>query len=212
MNANVMKTGSLAVMLVLALAAVAQAADAETSAEATSGRFGRPGTASGTARYVGDIGFARTDSRSGAVNSSRSVAVGVDENGLAVSMSTAIASQHGPAIGVQFSTAIGRDGRVSRSASRSIAQGGVQRGVAVGGRVSTLPASPSHGRAIARTVGGGIGRAVSDSRVGPDGRLYSASPVLRVGEAPAASSVHRESVRVVKKKVVRRVVKRVYRR
>ncbi|MEW6253139.1 MAG: hypothetical protein AB1716_21075, partial [Planctomycetota bacterium] len=90
------------------------ASDVETSASATGGRYGA-GTATGTARYAGDVGFARTDTRTGEVNAARSVAVGVDPNGLSLSWSLALAPNRGPALATNFNMRIGADGQVAAS-------------------------------------------------------------------------------------------------
>ncbi|MCK4343084.1 MAG: hypothetical protein KAY37_15320, partial [Phycisphaerae bacterium] len=93
----------------LASAAACLASDAETSASATGGRR-RSGTASAAARYEGDLGFARTNTRTGALNAARAVALGVDRDGVSLSVSTAIAPQHGPAVATNFNMSIGTRG------------------------------------------------------------------------------------------------------
>jgi len=117
----------------------ALASDAETSATASSNRYQRNGTAQASAHYEGNLGFARTNTQSGSVNSARGVAVGVDRSGLSLSVSKAIAPQHGPAVAVSFNLSIDRDGRVSRSRGMTVADGPVHRSAAAGGRVSTGP-------------------------------------------------------------------------
>jgi hypothetical protein len=115
----------------------AMASDAETSATAGSNRYQRDGTAAASARYDGQAGFARTDTRSGPVSSARGVAVGVDRDGLSFSISNAIAGQRGPALATTFNLSIDRDGRVSGSSGLALACGPVQRSATAGGRVGT---------------------------------------------------------------------------
>ena len=80
----------VALLSIALLAASASASDARTSASAASnGR--RSGTAAASATYKGDVGFARTDTRTGQINLARGVAVGVDDRGLSLSVSTALA-------------------------------------------------------------------------------------------------------------------------
>ncbi len=119
-------------MMMAALAGVAFAGEAETSATAGSSRYG-PGNAAATARYEGDHGFARTDTRSGNVNLARGVAVGVDEDGLSLSLSNAVATRHGPAVATNFNLSIGRDGEVSHSGGVAVADGPVHRSATAGG-------------------------------------------------------------------------------
>ncbi len=109
----------------------AMASSAATSADADS----RDG-ASATANFTGDTGFARTDTRSGRVNIGRGLAVGVDENGVSLSVSNAIATRHGPAVGATFNMTVGRDG-VSTSNGVSVARGGHDRSVRAGGETGT---------------------------------------------------------------------------
>ncbi len=122
------------------------ASDAETNASAGNG------TAAATARYEGDIGFARTQSRSGRITTAQGVAVGVDEDGLSLSLSRAIDTPWGPAIASNFNLSIERDGDVSFSTGRSVAQGQIER-VAWAGGGATTGQRPSGGSAWA-TAGG----------------------------------------------------------
>jgi hypothetical protein len=129
-------------MLITALAttlapAIAMASDAETSATASSNRYQRDGTAAASARYDGQAGFARTNTRSGPVSTARGVAVGVDQDGLSFSISNAIAGQRGPALATTFNLSIGRDGRVSGGSGLALARGPVQRSATAAGRVGT---------------------------------------------------------------------------
>ncbi len=109
-----------------------QAAESATSAGAAS-HGGRSGSASATAQYEGDVGFARTNTESGRMNASRAIAVGVDEDGLSLSISQAIAPRFGPAIATNFNLAIDSDGDVSASRGVAIAEGSTQRDVTAGG-------------------------------------------------------------------------------
>lgn len=138
------------------------ASDAETSASATGGR-GRAGTSAASARYDGDIGFARTDTRSGRVNLARGIAVGVDEDGLSLSLSTAVASQRGPALATNVNISVGRDGRTSSSVGTAVARGGRERSVSVGGSTTTRPGRATISHATGRTLGGGSVRAQTTS-------------------------------------------------
>jgi len=166
MSLNTMIRLTMAALLVLAIAAVARAGDADTQAWARSGRGG-PGAAGGQASYRGDVGFARTESRSGRVSAARSVAVGVDERGLSLSISTAVAPARGPALGTTFNVAIDRDGDVATSVGASVAAGGLARAVEVGGGTSTGIARPTAvAQATGRTEFGGIARAVTRSDSG----------------------------------------------
>jgi hypothetical protein len=119
------------------VSATAFASDAETSASAGSSRSQRNGTASATARYEGDRGFARTDTRSGVVNIGRGVAVGVDEDGLSLSVSGAFAPQNGPAVATTFNLSIGRDGRISGSTGLAVSDGPFSRAASAGGWAGT---------------------------------------------------------------------------
>lgn len=143
------------------------ASEAQTSATAGGG-LGRAGTAAATARYEGDRGFARTDTKTGKVNLARGVAVGVDEDGLTLSISTAIAPKNGPALATNFNLSIGRDGDVGGSVGHAVALGGLQREVSAGGGAQTNGHNPvAVSQAGGRTVLGGIVRANSRSYTEP---------------------------------------------
>lgn len=132
----------IGVMLaMLAVATPALASDAWTSASATNNR-GRPGTATATAGYTGDQGFARTQTRSGGFTLSRAVAVGVDEDGLSISVSNALAPRNGPAIATTFNLSIDLDGGVSRSGGAAVAVGGIDRSVSAAGRAAAPRGAP----------------------------------------------------------------------
>lgn len=146
------------VMLLTTLSAFASSA--ATNASAGRDILGR-GNAQAYATYDGDAGFARTDTRTGRVNIARGVAVGVDEDGLSLSVSTAFDPKHGPAIASNFNLSIGRDG-ASHSHGLALANDRNERQVSAGGAVtanrrgplarSTAQASTSpFGQAIART-------------------------------------------------------------
>jgi hypothetical protein len=154
------QTIAAALSLVLT-AGAAVASDAATSA-AVGGGFGRPGTAAATARYEGDFGLARTDTRTGRVNIARGLAVGVDEDGLAFSLSNAVLTPGGVSVATTLNIGIDRDGDVSTSTGLAIAAGPREREASAGGRVSTRPdgggatsiaqgRSDRNGRVIART-------------------------------------------------------------
>lgn len=142
-------------------ASVALASDAATSAAVGGGAW-RPGTATATAHYEGDVGLARTDTRTGRVNVARGLAVGVDEDGLAFSLSNAVITPNGVAVATNLNIGIDRDGDVSTSTGLSVAAGPREREATAGGQVSTRPGSGSatsiaqgrtdrHGRVMART-------------------------------------------------------------
>ena len=166
MNASITNVKLLAALafLVIATSAVpARASDAETSASATAGR-GRTGTATATAHYDGDVGFARTDTRTGAVNAARAVAVGFDEDGLSLSISLALAPRRGPAYATNFNLTFDSDGDVSTSVGTSLARGGISRTVSAGGRTGTTPIrTVATSWAGGSTERGGVVRAYSRS-------------------------------------------------
>lgn len=123
----------LAAAAAAAACATALASEAETSATAGSNRFNRNGTAAATARYEGDVGFARTDTRSGRVNLARGVAVGFDEDGLSLSVSNAIAGRFGPGLATNFNLSIGLDGEVSHSTGVAVTHAPIHQTVSAGG-------------------------------------------------------------------------------
>jgi hypothetical protein len=121
-------------MMVLALVAaggIALAADAETSASA--GRNGGTRTAEAAARHEGRAGFSRTETRTGPVSTAQGVAVGVDEDGLAISLSTAVDPRMGPSVASNLNVAIGRDGQIATSGGLSLAEGPFERVTNAGG-------------------------------------------------------------------------------
>lgn len=126
------------------------ASDAATSATAGSNRYQPDGTAQATAHYAGDFGFARTTTQSGSINLARGVAVGVDQSGLSLSVSNAVATQYGPAVATSFNLSIDRNGQVSRSGALTYADGPFHRSATAGGRVGT----GSHGNAATAFASG----------------------------------------------------------
>jgi len=113
------------------------ASDAETSAVASASPWGRAGRAAATAAYEGDIGFARTRADSGRVSLARGVAVGVDQDGLALSVSHAVATPFGAAVGANFNFSIGRDGRIAARRQLALRRGLFASAVRVGGHAGT---------------------------------------------------------------------------
>lgn len=154
MKPNILRFASASLMSVVG-ACSAWASEAQTSA--TAGRNGGrgSGTAAASARYEGDQGFARTDTRSGAVNLARGVAVGVDEDGLSLSISGAIAAPNSPAVATTLNITINRDGQVATSSGVSIADGPSQRSATAGGatgsgRIAPTATAAASGRTDAR--------------------------------------------------------------
>jgi hypothetical protein len=121
-----------AMMMTLWLVAPGWASEAATSAGVSGNRYG-PGTAHATASYVGDRGFARTDTQSGKVNLARGVAVGIDKDGLSLSVSHAVDAGRGPALATNFNMSIGRDGSRSVSLGAAVADGRLERAASAGG-------------------------------------------------------------------------------
>lgn len=142
---------ALGLIAALGLTTTAFAGEATSAASAGIGRFG-PGTATATAGYNGDgAGIVRTDTRSGNNFSfGRGVSVGIDEDGLTLSASHAVATRHGPAVASNFNLSIGRDGSVSSSRGVSVAQGGDSRNAFAGGS-----AGNSRGNTVATSTAGG---------------------------------------------------------
>lgn len=156
MKRSARQFAGLALIAGLLVPSAALATEAETLASAT-GYSAPPGSATATARYDGDLGFARTETRSGRVNLARGVAVGVDEDGLALSLSTAVAPSRGPAFAVSFNLSISESGEVAHSLATSRAAGGAGRTVTVGGSAGASRAGAiSTALASGRTTGGGM--------------------------------------------------------
>jgi hypothetical protein len=176
--------------LTLILTVQAIASDAETSATAGSSRGQANGTAAATARYQGDQGFARTDTRSGAVNIARGVAVGVDRSGLSLSVSNAFASKYGPAVATNFNLSIGLDGRVSSSTGVAVSNGPLSRSASAGGQTAT----------------GGRGAGAISQASGHSDPLGRVTATTRADDyRPRGVVVVREPVRVRPVRVVRAV-------
>jgi len=144
---NLAVLAALGGFAVLTLSVSAFGGDAETSASAGA-RPGRPGTAAGSAHYEGDVGFARSDTRTGAVNEARSVALGVDNDGLALSVSTAVAPDRGPAVGINFNLSIDEDGDVAGGFGLAIGREGRPSTVSVAGGANTAGQSYSTASAV----------------------------------------------------------------
>jgi hypothetical protein len=169
----------LASALMMMTALSAHAGTASSSAGAGSSWWG-PGTAVATADYDGGgKGFARTDAKSGRVSTARGVAFGVDEDGMSLSSSYAVAPKLGPALAGTFNLAIGLDGRVAASVGRTVATGGGSREAQAGGFASTGSRyqSPASGASVSGRTGLG-GRVVSNSE------SYTRSPhrVTKIGK------------------------------
>lgn len=151
----------------------AWASEAETSASAGSSRLDRSGPATATARYDGRVGFARTDAHSGRFSRAHSVAVGVDENGLSLSLSHALAPPGGPAVASSFHVTIDHNGDVARNVSLAIVRSPLERSVTAGGQTGT-------GRFVPHASG------VATGRTDPFGRVQatSRSEVRRAAALP----------------------------
>ena len=219
-----MRRATLFTTMMTLLASAAFASDAQTSATAGSNSNQRNGTAAATAQYEGDLGFARTDSQSGSLNRSRGVAVGVDEDGLSLSLSNAFATRYGPAVATSFNLSIGRDGQVSRSGGLTIADGPLEREATAGGRTSTgRQGNTATAQASGRTDRYGRVETQTFAHSTPNSRpatvRYARSPASnrlasnvrvvpgnRIAPSPAANR-HVEAGRTVSHE--RRVVKRV---
>jgi hypothetical protein len=148
-------SGTLATLL--STAPLVRASDAATTASATNGRGGSSATA--TARYEGERGFARTDTRTGQVSAARAVAVGVDQGGVSLSVSLAVAPQSGPAYATNFNMSFDLDGGSSFSGGSSLATGGHSRTVSAGGQAGTGCGAKNVSTAGGVTLGGGCVKA-----------------------------------------------------
>jgi hypothetical protein len=170
MKRNAILTATMT-MMTFAVAGVF-ASDAETSATAGSNRYQPNGTAQATAYYAGDIGFARTNTRSGSINLARGIAVGVDRSGLSISVSQAVAPRGGQAIAATFNLSIDRDGQVSRSRGVTVANGPILSSASAGGRVGTdRYGSTATAFATGRTDQFGRVQATTDSEQYQPGRV-----------------------------------------
>ena len=163
MKATKISSAVLAAFAILSFAVPSFGSDAQTSATAAAGN-GRSGTAAATAHYEGDAGFARTETRTGAVNIARAVAVGIDEHGLSFSLSTAIAPKNGRAIAANFNLSIDADGGSAHSVGKTVSTGGAARSASAGGSTSTgSNGSVAASRASGSTSFGGVVRAETRS-------------------------------------------------
>jgi len=154
------------------LASQALGSEARTSAGAGSGR-----AASATASYQGTAGFAHAESRDGPVSLARGVAVGVDEHGVSLSVSNAIAGRFGPAVATSFNLTIGTDGSVAHGQSRVIAEGPLSRSARAGGQTGIRPGRP----ASASAWGGGRTDRFGRVRVSAHSSSRPGRPILRRG-------------------------------
>jgi hypothetical protein len=143
----------LAILMASMMATWALAADGDSSAQASTARGG---TAAASAHYQGDVGFARTTTRTGSINLARGVALGVDEHGIALSVSTAIAPRRGPAVATNFNVSLGRDGHSSASFGTALASGPAQRSVQASGATSSRRGGQSLSLAGGRAPGGTV--------------------------------------------------------
>jgi len=146
---------TLGILLVLSMSGIVAASEAETSARAGS-RRGQSGTAEAMARYQGDIGAARTSTQSGRISLARGLAWGLDENGLSLSASHAVAGRRN-AVARNFNLTIGTDGRVAVSGGRSVSVGSRYRSAGAGGlagsqRGGSYAVSSAHGQSDRRGV------------------------------------------------------------
>lgn len=126
-----------AVVMGLAMNVAAMAGEARTSATVAKGPLVGGNSAAATAQYEGKVGFARTESNTGRVNTARGVAVGVDKNGLTLSVSNAVAAKVGPAVATSFNISIDRDGDVNKSRSLTVARGPLGKEASAGGEATT---------------------------------------------------------------------------
>lgn len=166
MKTNMTKSsGLLKSGLAMAMALGLSTASALAGEAATSATAGSNGTAGATASYNGGgPGIARTDTRSGPVSIGRGLAFGIDEDGLSLSTSHAVATRFGPAVAGSLNLSIGFDGSVSGSHSNSVARGGFAREASAGGSTRVGFGGPvSTATAGGSTVGGGSVVANTDS-------------------------------------------------
>ncbi|MCG3126604.1 MAG: hypothetical protein CHACPFDD_01455 [Phycisphaerae bacterium] len=171
---------NLTVFSVFALfaAANAYAGDADSSATAGGGH-GRNGDASATASYEGDVGFARTRARSGPISTARGVAVGVDQDGLSLSISNAIATHHGLALASTLNISIERDGDVAISRGVSRADGAADWSATAGGSSTTRHGAAAVAHAAGRSDPSGRVAARTWSQSRRDGeRRVARKPVF----------------------------------
>jgi len=150
--------------------------EAATQASVTNGRSGN-GSAMATAEYEGTVGLARTRTETGKVTLARGLAVGLDEDGLSVSLSHGVASRRGPAYAGTFNLAINTNGQVSGSYGGALSRGGSSRSATAGGRVQAARRGGSATAfATGQTRGGGTVKASTQSY---QRRVQVARKVLR---------------------------------
>ncbi len=159
-SSGVMKTGLAMAMALSLVAGTALAGEASTSATA-----GSNGTAGATASYNGNgNGIARTDTRSGPVSIGRGLAFGIDEHGLSLSTSHAVATRFGPAVAGSMNVSIGFDGSLASSHANSVSRGGFAREASAGGSTRVGHGGPvATATAGGSTIGGGSVEAHTDS-------------------------------------------------
>ena len=114
------------------------------------------------------------------------MALGVDRNGLSLSVSTAIAPNSGPALATTFNVSIGTRGDVSHSVGQTVATGGASRTVSAGGSTSTATRYSS-GTAVARASGrtsfGGVVRSQTRSVQQPPAGVDAPSHLAAIARA-----------------------------
>ena len=171
------KTLMAAMMAVGIWTGTATASQAETSAGVSRSRHGAT-TAEATARYDGDVGLARTDTRTGRISLARGLAVGADRNGLTLSASHALATRSGLSVARNFNLTIGRDGQVAVSGGRTVSRGSQRRSAEAGGI-----ARAGHGRTGASSWAAGSSDRRGFVRTNTHARSFKPRPrhVLAIG-------------------------------
>lgn len=176
------RSGLYAAMLMGGMTMSVLAGEASTSATASNAGGGNAGA---TARYdgsAGSVGITRTNTRTGDVNLSRGLAVGVDKDGLDLSFSHAIAPKNGPAYAGTFNLSVGANGQVNGSYGGVVSEGGAVRSVEAGGSTNSSSVRPATSTAIARgdaTPGGRV-TASTRSYSTPQPRIVRPVPVRRI--------------------------------
>ncbi len=169
MNQQRLIISALAAVALGAMASAVLAAEADTSANAGTS-YGR-GNAEASARYEGQIGFARTKSKTGKISLARGLAVGVDHNGLSLSASHALSLRGGVAVARNFNFSLGRDGQIAVSSGGALSLGAHQRSAGVSGFSGVWHGSPkAASSAYGKTDPRGIVKTRSTARTsGPRG-------------------------------------------
>ena len=168
-----MKTAKATMAALMAMGmwtGMATASQAETSAGVSGSRHGAT-TAEATARYDGDVGLARTDTRTGRISLARGLAVGLDRNGLTLSASHALGTRSGFGVARNFNLSIGRDGRVAVSGGRTVSYGSQRRSAEAGG-----VARAGHGRTGASSWAAGSSDRRGFVRTGTHARSFKPRP------------------------------------